>query len=139
MHKIVHHQENIPVPTNELFILHKDMYKYNTRNKNVIHATYINNMKNESRKLGYRGRNQARIQGNFDWVLTYTSGKKFFEEHNGSKYMFLPLQGGSGGMLPQKNLKIYCISLAQIVFQSTSSSLNLQSKQWHNNKIFRQF
>ena len=42
---------------NELLILHKDMHKYNTRNKNDIHATQINNMTYGSRKLGYRGRN----------------------------------------------------------------------------------
>ena len=41
---------------NELLILHKDMHKYNTRNKNDIHATQINNMTYGSRKLGYRGR-----------------------------------------------------------------------------------
>ena len=42
---------------NELLILHKDMRKYNTRNKNYIHATHINNMTYGSRKLGYRARN----------------------------------------------------------------------------------
>ena len=57
IHKIIHHPGNIPTSMNELLILHKDMYKYNTRNKNDIHATHINNMTHGSRKLGYRGRN----------------------------------------------------------------------------------
>ena len=56
IHKTIHHPGNIPTSMNELLILHKDMHKYNTRNKNDIYATHINNMTCGSRKLGYRGR-----------------------------------------------------------------------------------
>ena len=57
IHKTIHHPGNIPTSMNELLILHKDMHKYNTRNKNDIRATHVKNMTYGSRKLGYRGRN----------------------------------------------------------------------------------
>ena len=44
IHTTIHHlgdPGNISTSMNELIILHKDMHKYNTRNKNDIHATRI--------------------------------------------------------------------------------------------------
>ena len=57
IHKTIHHPGNIPTSMNELLLLHKDMHKYNTKNKNDIHATHISNITYCSRKLGDRGRN----------------------------------------------------------------------------------
>ena len=37
IHKIIYHPGNIPKSMNGLLILHKDMHKYNARNKNNIH------------------------------------------------------------------------------------------------------
>ena len=53
---------------NELLILNKDMHKYNTRNKNDINATDINNMTYGSRKLG----TEAEIFG----IIQYQSLKE---------------------------------------------------------------
>ena len=55
--KIIHNPQTVPVAINELLTLHKNVHNHDTRNKNDIHATNINYLTYEGRKLNYKGRN----------------------------------------------------------------------------------
>ena len=69
----------------------KDMHKYNTRNKNDIHVTHVNNMTYGSRKLGYRGRN---FWNNLPTVLKQETSTNTFKDKL-TLYFMIPRTGSS--------------------------------------------